>query len=928
MPRTRAPNTPRQALEAKPAPSRRSKPIAAEDEAPKPRKLVTDTHVSRSARRPTPLVNPYTLPAFPPGVKPEKETGMAMDDAFAGEGTSLTWAFAQVSTSMWSEGLQFLGYAYLAQLAQRPEYRVFSETNATEMTRKWIRIQGKTAPNDKKNKKQDQDDDERGDDDPATDAAPDAPKGPKGGEDKTDKIAELTDYMDRLKVKDRFRECAEKDGYFGRMHLYIDVNGSYERPAELKIPIGDGRDDLSKAKITKGTTIELRTVEPQWCYPTNYNATNPLAKDWYKPEFWYCMAREIHVSRMLPFVGREVPDLLKPAYGFGGLSMSQMAKPYVDNWLRTRQSVSDMIKAFSVMVLGTNLGTSLQADGDQLFKRLALFSNLRDNNGTMVLDKDTEEFSNVSAPLGGLHELQAQSQEHMCTVSRIPTVKLLGIQPQGLNADSEGVTRTYYDTIAAYQERFFGDHLRTVFYMAQRCLWGEVDPDLTFVFLPLFSLTEKEQSEKRKGDAETAQVLIDTGVIRPEEERRRVAADPESLYPGLDPEDAPDLIEEEMGGLVPKGGGGGGLAGAEVKSGDDPDAGDGRREVAEDSIVPFGHRGGRIVELAGDVWLNLDAWEESKHPRDDDGKFGEGGGGASPGGATAGAGEPVREKREVDSFKSKKELIGYLLEHGVTAKQVLEATGWPSVSMPQAAKAARMNLRKVKEGATSVYYGTPMSEAEIAAITPAVRKNIRSGKGPAARSSDSWSLVEHLAATGGISDKDPLVNDLRQIIGKKNLFVPGFGMLIRPKGNKLDQARESSVEAGYISDAGFRGEGLATSTVNTLLESIDTEMRGQKQYKVGYEPPADTSRQLDDIERSLDTELEQADIPAGSVTGKLRERIIEMMHMEQVGDPLEAYERAVMEQTEAGVSDDEGYERIPDDIEGWDALPDDERAAP
>ena len=42
------------------------------------------------------------------------------------------WAQSQ----MWGEGLFFPGYPYLAELAQRPEYRNIVETIAEEMTRK------------------------------------------------------------------------------------------------------------------------------------------------------------------------------------------------------------------------------------------------------------------------------------------------------------------------------------------------------------------------------------------------------------------------------------------------------------------------------------------------------------------------------------------------------------------------------------------------------------------------------------------------------------------------------------------------------------------------------------------------------------------------------------------------------------------------
>jgi hypothetical protein len=56
---------------------------------------------------------------------------------------------------------------------------------------------------------------------------------------------------------------------------------------------------------------------------------------------------------------------------------------------------------------------------------------MRSNAGTFALDKETEEFFNVSTPLGTLDALQAQSQEQMSSVSGIPLIILLGITPRG-----------------------------------------------------------------------------------------------------------------------------------------------------------------------------------------------------------------------------------------------------------------------------------------------------------------------------------------------------------------------------------------------------------------------------------------------------------------------------------------------------------------
>jgi len=518
--------------------------------------VVGDVAIS-TMRRQQEKTQVFTLPTHPPGVGPAKtasgKSGMAMDDGII---QAQSWASQAIIGSFFTEGVTFLGYAYLSELAQRPEYRIISETIATEMTRKWISFTSKDTE-----------------------------------DDKTDRIKELEAEFERLHVRNMFARATQQDGFFGRGHIYIDT-GDTDDPKELDKPIGGGWDDLSKAKFSKKPIVSLKTVEAVWCYPTSYNSNNPLKDDWYNPQQWYAQQNIVHASRLITFIAREVPDLLKPTYSFGGLSLSQMAKPYVDNWLRNRQSASDLLNAFTTWVLKSNLATSIQGDGQQLFKRAELFNLTRANSGLMIVDKNSEEFENVSAPIAGVAELVAQSQEHMASVSHIPTVKLLGIQPAGLNADSEGVMRSFYDYIASCQEHQYRDKIHRLLGYVMYSLWGETDDQIGFKFEPLWALSEKDAAEVRKTDAETDQIHVDTGVLAPEEIRKRVAGDPDTPYAGLDVDDLPDLLEEETeGGLEPSGG---------------------KPEVV-------------ATEVSGGKAQDAD-WTESKHPRRDDGKFGEGAG--------------------------------------------------------------------------------------------------------------------------------------------------------------------------------------------------------------------------------------------------------------------------------------------------------------
>lgn len=542
-----------------------------------------------------------------------------------------SWAGDALNVSF-AEGIGFLGYSYLAALTQRAEYRRMSERFATEMTRKWIRFQTVNKPEEYEapgpeketpppsggsmgvpaDPDQAQETTEL-DDAEATKERVQQSVARKRQLDKSKRIKELEDEMRRLRIKDAFYTLCEGDGWFGRYHLYLDF-GTSSDDAEEMTPIGNGIGAISEAKvgIENGATARIggartklvkrklqavKPIEPMWCYPANYNSLDPRKPDWYNPEIWYVNGKSVHRSRLLRFVGREVPDILKPAYAFGGLSMSQMAKPYVDNWLRTRQAVCDLIESFSVSGVYTNLDGVLEEGNTEALNRIEVFNEMRANAGAWVLDKDTEEFFNVSTPLGTLDALQAQSQEQMSSVSGIPLVILLGITPKGLNASSEGELRAFYDTVAAFQEQFFRDHLQTVINFVMLSIWGEVDEDIRFEFVPLWSMTEKEQAEVRKVEAETDGMLIDKGIITNAEARNRVANDPDSRYHDINPADVPEAPEP------------------------DPEGGD----------DPFGERegGGDGGEADGGFGGASDEWREEEHPRADNGQFGSGGGGTT-----------------------------------------------------------------------------------------------------------------------------------------------------------------------------------------------------------------------------------------------------------------------------------------------------------
>lgn len=481
----------------------------------------------------------YSLdfPSLPDGVKPN---GIAMDSSPLGNfGADCFF------------GTGFIGYPRLAELAQISEYRSVSETTANEMTRQWIGIKS------------------------------------VGEEDNSDLIKQIEECYERLNVRDVFRKAIETDGLFGRGQILVQIK---DHDGKLANPLL-----LTEKTIAKGSLKALVNIEPMWTTPAPYNAIDPTLPDFYKPKAWYVMAQEIHASRLFTLISRPVPDMLKPAYNFGGVSMTQLMMPYVERWLRTVDSVSDLLHSFSLSGIKTDMSAILSGsdDGDtNIMLRAELYNRLRDNRGLMLLSKDEEEFFQFNTPLSGLDALLAQSQEQMAAPSHTPLVKLLGITPSGLNASTEGEIAVYYDHIRAMQENLLRDPLDKLLKLVQLHLFGKVNDNITFDFVPLQQMSETELSTIRKSDTDRDVAYIQAGVVSAEEVRGRLASEPDSGYNGIDVEDVPEMPDDGFSD---------GLNGGGEEEGEAPT--DPKPEPAQDA-----------------------EWDESKHPRAENGQFGSGSG--------------------------------------------------------------------------------------------------------------------------------------------------------------------------------------------------------------------------------------------------------------------------------------------------------------
>lgn len=426
---------------------------------------------------------------------PPKEVQMALDKCFSPVGTLLGHALEGLG----EEGLPvFAGYGVLSALTQNGLIRAGVEMRANEMTRKWGELKS------------------TGEDENEVNA-----------DEQNDKIKQLEKALKKYKIKDVFNKASSFCGYFGGCLGFIDVGETTEGLAN---PL-----TLSPNTIPKGSFKGIKLIEPYNISPGQYNSTNPMADDYYKPNVWYIQGIPVHSSRVLYFSENELPVMLKPAYNFFGLSLSQKVLDAVSHFTANRECASRLLQKYSLTIFKSNMENILSGDFDaELQNRIRYFVQQRDNDGCAVIDKNSEDIVVMTTTLSGVTDLVRQSMEYVAAMFNEPVTKMWGISPAGFNTGDADL-QNHYDNIESLQEKIFREPLNTVLKILQLNEFGSVDDSIVFKFAPLSEQDKSLQTDNNKKEAEIANMYAELGVLSPEEIRQKLIDDPDSGYNNLDP---------------------------------------------------------------------------------------------------------------------------------------------------------------------------------------------------------------------------------------------------------------------------------------------------------------------------------------------------------------------------------------------------------
>lgn len=290
--------------------------------------------------------------------------------------------------------------------------------------------------------------------------------------------------------------------------------------------------------VRAGSYRGIAQIDPYWCVPelTSYSAFNPASIDFYEPGYWIVNNQRYHKSHLVILRGPEVPDILKPSYLYGGLSIPQLIYERVYASERTANEAPQLALSKRAMVFYTDTATALANQGD-FEERLSLWARFRDNFGVKVADKDADQIEQHDTSLADLDAVIMTQYQLVAAAANIPSTKLMGTTPKGFNASGDYEADSYHEELESIQvndlEPLIDRHMVCLMRSEIAPKFGISPIALSCTWEPLDSLSSQDAAAVNKTKAETDLILVQAGALDGHDVRARVSAEEDSGHNGL-----------------------------------------------------------------------------------------------------------------------------------------------------------------------------------------------------------------------------------------------------------------------------------------------------------------------------------------------------------------------------------------------------------
>ena len=296
--------------------------------------------------------------------------------------------------------------------------------------------------------------------------------------------------------------------------------------------------------ITPGSYKGIVQVDPYWCVPVLdiESSSDPASVHFYEPAWWIINGKRYHRSHLCIFRNSEVPDLLKPLYQYGGISVPQKIMERVYAAERTANEGPQLALSKRTMVLKTDVAEAL-GNQEKFVKHMNTFTQLMNNFGVKVVDT-ADEMEQFDTGLAELDNVIMTQYQIVAAAANVPATKLLGTTPKGFNSSGGYEESSYHEELESIQANDLTSFVTRHHELVMRSIIlpaRGIKPEVVKVkisWAPVDSPSAKEYAEINYLKAQTDSLYVNAQAIDGHDIRERLKADLNSDYT-----DIPDLME-------------------------------------------------------------------------------------------------------------------------------------------------------------------------------------------------------------------------------------------------------------------------------------------------------------------------------------------------------------------------------------------------
>lgn len=305
--------------------------------------------------------------------------------------------------------------------------------------------------------------------------------------------------------------------------------------------------------ITPGSYKGIVQIDPYWITPQldQAAAADPTSLNFFEPTYWNVQGQKIHHSHLIIFKGDEVPDVLKPSYYYGGLSVPQKIYERVYSSERTANEAPLLAMSKRLITLKTDIEEAI-GNQEKFEEALNQFSYYMNNFGVKVLGEG-DEMTVDDLSLADLDQVIMTQYQLVSAIAGVPATKLLGTSPKGFDSSGTAEQDSYHEELETIQsndmERLLDRHYMLLIRSHVAPKFKKPVFEFDIAWNPVSTMTAQELADLNDKKATTAKTLADIGAIDGFDERKRITADKDSGYTGLPMDEG--FEDDDLEGLMP-----------------------------------------------------------------------------------------------------------------------------------------------------------------------------------------------------------------------------------------------------------------------------------------------------------------------------------------------------------------------------------------